>query len=203
MNVPTDTLAVENRQALAQIRARTRAAHAALEAEPVFTRVADPQAPLSALGDFLAVLHAGLQPLEPALCVPPDRLYRPRLARLAADLQALGHPVPALQMRAWARPDADTRLGWLYVVEGSSLGATVLGRAWTGRCAAARRPLPAHFTDVPAGGHWAAVCAAVSACHDPEAVACAAEAVFAHWVDTARACGSGHGRSGEAHFKAL
>lgn len=56
----------------------------------------------------------------------PDLASRSRLSAAAADLEDLGVPLPATP-RTMA-PDDDEALGWLFVSEGSRLGAAILSR---------------------------------------------------------------------------
>ncbi|MBB5368906.1 MULTISPECIES: biliverdin-producing heme oxygenase [unclassified Janthinobacterium] len=66
--------------------------------------------------------HAGLAALL------PDLQQRRRYDSIAADLHDLGAPVPADAVEApfGAQLDMATALGWLYVSEGSKLGAAIL-----------------------------------------------------------------------------
>ncbi len=74
--------------------------------------------------------HADIAPLyaRPDLLAHfPDLASRPRLDRIAADLLALGVELPAARHEPTASPlRLPTALGWLYVAEGSSLGAAVI-----------------------------------------------------------------------------
>lgn len=90
---------------------------------------------------FLAVqyaFHRDLDPLyaDPALAaLVPDLAGRNRLARIGEDLTDLGDTLPVTDR---ASPFADgpidipTALGWLYVAEGSNLGAAFLYKAAAG-----------------------------------------------------------------------
>ena len=79
-----------------------------------------------AFHDALAPLYAA-----PALqALIPDLGDRDRSAAIAADLADLALPVPAVPDAAPVEPvDLSTSLGWLYVAEGSSLGAAFLLKA--------------------------------------------------------------------------
>lgn len=86
----------------------------------------------------------------------PDLPTRPRLAAAAADLADLGIPVPA-ELPA---PVADTAtladgLGWLYVSEGSKLGAAFLFKE-AGQKLGLSETLGARSLAAPAGGRGAA-----------------------------------------------
>lgn len=87
-------------------------------------------------GRFLLVqhdFHALVSPLyqHPDLAqLLPDLQQRDRLARIEADLRDLGIAVPeSLRPLAGEPADVATALGWLYVAEGSNLGAAFLLKA--------------------------------------------------------------------------
>ena len=88
-------------------------------------------------GRFLTVqylFHRDIAALydSPALgALLPDLPGRRRLADIAADLADLGLPVPAPGEAPALGPDAPLpeALGWLYVAEGSNLGAAFLLKA--------------------------------------------------------------------------
>ncbi|WP_156381966.1 MULTISPECIES: biliverdin-producing heme oxygenase [unclassified Aureimonas] len=60
--------------------------------------------------------------------IVPDLAGRRRLSSIAADLADLGFPLPesAPYFAPASAPDLPTALGWLYVAEGSNLGAAFL-----------------------------------------------------------------------------
>ncbi|MEE7559545.1 biliverdin-producing heme oxygenase, partial [Xanthomonas sp. Kuri4-2] len=76
--------------------------------------------------------HCDLEPVyaNPVLAsVVPELAQRRRLPQIRADLADLGVPLPAVPPVAPAATAYDTQvsaLGWLYVAEGSSLGAAIL-----------------------------------------------------------------------------
>lgn len=79
-----------------------------------------------AFHDALAPLYAA--PVLRALI--PDLAERDRSAAIASDLADLALPVPIVADAASVEPvDMSTSLGWLYVAEGSSLGAAFLLKA--------------------------------------------------------------------------
>lgn len=87
---------------------------------------------------FLAVQYAFHRDLEPLYADPvlaalvPDLATRTRLDRIGADLSDLGDKVPVADMAspfASRAIDVPTALGWLYVAEGSNLGAAFLYKA--------------------------------------------------------------------------
>ncbi len=77
--------------------------------------------------------HAALAPLYAApqlRALIPDLTERDRSAAIAADLADLNVPPPPVAEVAAVEPvDLSTSLGWLYVAEGSSLGAAFLLKA--------------------------------------------------------------------------
>ncbi len=124
------SLAGGDREALAAaLRAATRAAHRALDHHPLLAPLV--RAPLLA-DDYaraLAALHGPHAVLETRLSsFAPQEDFPPRLPDLEADLAAL--EVAPFSLRA-ASPPADSvaaRIGLLYVIEGSNLGAAVIAR---------------------------------------------------------------------------
>jgi heme oxygenase len=79
-----------------------------------------------AFHDALAPLYAA--PTMQALI--PDLAERDRSAAIAADIADLTLPLPAVPDARPVEPvDMSTSLGWLYVAEGSSLGAAFLLKA--------------------------------------------------------------------------
>lgn len=79
-----------------------------------------------AFHDALAPLYAA-----PALrALIPDLAQRDRSAAIAADMADIALPIPAVADSDPVDPvDMSTSLGWLYVAEGSSLGAAFLLKA--------------------------------------------------------------------------
>ncbi len=116
------------------LKARTSAAHGRLDAAIMAGR---PFESRERYGRFLAVqylFHRDIAALydSPALgALLPDLPGRRRLADIAADLADLGLPAPAPLAPPALAIDAPLpeALGWLYVVEGSNLGAAFLLKA--------------------------------------------------------------------------
>ena len=78
-----------------------------------------------AFQDAIAPLYA-----DPALqALIPDLADRDRSAAIASDLRDVALPPPPLPDADPVRGDVPTALGWLYVAEGSSLGAAFLIKA--------------------------------------------------------------------------
>jgi len=111
------------------------------------TRPADYQAFLQAHAAVLPRVEDALSSAPPE-DLPPAWPQRRRTAALAADLSALGLAAPATASPLTIS-DRATRLGALYVLEGSRLGGVVLRR----RLAAAQPEAPdaylAHGADQP------------------------------------------------------
>ena len=111
----------------------------------------------------IAALYA--DPVLSALL--PELAVRARLALIEADLADLGHPLPpphAPPVFTPAAIDVPAALGWLYVAEGSNMGAALL------RKAAAKLGLSdthgaRHLAPAPEGpaAHWRAFTAALDA----------------------------------------
>jgi heme oxygenase len=116
------------------LKALTHAAHERLDAAIMAGR---PFESRERYGRFLTVqylFHRDIAALydSPALgALLPDLPGRRRLADIAADLADLGLPVPAPGEAPALGPDAllPEALGWLYVAEGSNLGAAFLLKA--------------------------------------------------------------------------
>lgn len=96
----------------------------------------EPFASRERYGLFVKVQHAFHREIDALYEVPaldallPDLEGRRRLSRIGQDLADLGFPPPAYDrdpvFRTGAAVDLPTALGWLYVAEGSNLGAAFL-----------------------------------------------------------------------------
>jgi heme oxygenase len=123
---------------------------------------------------------ARLQALLPGLAA------RRRMEVIARDLADLGLPPPQADTPVFAEDDIDmpTALGWLYVAEGSALGAALL-RKEAARLGLSDRHGARHLAPAPGGPavHWrlftAALDAAVLTAAGEERVAQGARAAFA------------------------
>ncbi|WP_024281102.1 biliverdin-producing heme oxygenase [Xanthobacter sp. 126] len=152
-------------------------------------------------GRFLTVqylFHRDIAALydSPALgALLPDLPGRRRLADIAADLADLGLPVPAPAEAPGLGPDAPLpeALGWLYVAEGSNLGAAFLLKA-AAALGLDERFGARHLAAAPEGRglHWKTFVAALDAvplsAGDEARAAKGAEAAFtrvAFYVGTA------------------
>ncbi len=113
------------------LKERTQATHQRLD-QVIMT--GDPFASRDRYALFLAVQHQFHRDIDalydnPALgALLPDLEGRRRFARIEQDLADLGMAASVPQTLPAFGPDADlpTALGWLYVAEGSSLGAAFL-----------------------------------------------------------------------------
>jgi heme oxygenase len=117
----------------AALKARTSAAHAALEATPLMRAMAGGAPTRAEYGDYLSRQHRLHAPLEAALepWLPHDwRALRLVKARwLADDLAALGL-APARSLGSVPDVgDEGAAFGCLYVLEGATLGLQVLRKA--------------------------------------------------------------------------
>lgn len=114
---------------LERLRRETAATHARLDAAvELEARVGDPDERVRLVQAFHAFHAAAQRVLAKA---PPGFDPCSRLPALAADLEALGaEPLPAPGSPS---TDPSRALGWLYVVEGSSLGGHVLRRGLESR----------------------------------------------------------------------
>lgn len=114
-----------------RLRAATAPAHAGLDQRIM---AADPFASWERYGRFLQVQHAFHRDIDDLYAsaelrkLLPDLADRRRLALIEQDLADLGlAPPPAKQLPACSgATDIPTALGWLYVAEGSNLGAAFL-----------------------------------------------------------------------------
>jgi heme oxygenase (biliverdin-IX-beta and delta-forming) len=102
------------------LRARTTAAHAALDA------TVGPLADAAAYGRYLRGLHAFRAPAERALA-RAAWTPAPLAGLIAADMADLG-VAPAAEVAVTAPAGASGALGLAYVLEGSALGARILHR---------------------------------------------------------------------------
>lgn len=113
-----------------RLKAATHATHDRLDQRIMR---GDPFASIDTYRRFLRVQYRFHRDIAALYAVPAlhalveDLAERQRLQDLAADLADLGEPVPADDGRVLpADVDLATALGWLYVAEGSNLGAAIL-----------------------------------------------------------------------------
>jgi heme oxygenase len=113
------------------LKSRTASAHAALDA-----RIMElgPFASIDGYTRFLQAqlgFHREVEPLygEPQTArIVPDRASGSRVQRIEADMRALGMEPPRCVTEPAVRSHAEA-VGWLYVAEGSKLGAAILLRS--------------------------------------------------------------------------
>lgn len=112
-----------------RLKAATHEAHALLDQRVM---AAQPFASRDNYGRFLQVqyrFHTDMEGyfLSPVLgSVVPDLVERRRLDQIRADLADLGVPVPDVDALVGEYGKLADGLGWLYVAEGSNLGAAIL-----------------------------------------------------------------------------
>lgn len=131
MTMTTDTVPLPLSK---RLKAETESVHEALDKRIMS---ADPFADRERYGRFVAVqylFHRDIDALyeQPALAaLLPDLADRRRLPLIAFDLADLGLAVPEARAAPafGAGADIPTALGWLYVAEGSNLGAAFLFKA--------------------------------------------------------------------------
>ncbi|MBM2886155.1 biliverdin-producing heme oxygenase [Chromobacterium phragmitis] len=120
----------------------------------------------------------------------PDLAERRRYHSIAADLADLGRPLPQLQDAPISETlDVATAMGWLYVVEGSKLGAVILYKL-AGKLGLDERCGARHLAGHPDGRarHWRAFTAVLDGLRLDEA----AEARVSAGAAAAFACMNGH-----------
>lgn len=150
-----------------RMKAATQADHEAIDHSIM---AAAPFASRANYGRFVRLqyrIHHAVDPLfrNPALgALLPDLAGRRRLDLVEQDAADLGTPLPALDVHGDAPLAIAPALGWLYVVEGSNLGAAFLLKA------AAKLDLTEsfgarHLAGHPAGRglHWRSFTAALDA----------------------------------------
>ncbi|MCX8086838.1 MAG: biliverdin-producing heme oxygenase [Rhodocyclaceae bacterium] len=124
----------------AQCRAATRAAHRALDHHPLLAPLLRPGLTLTEYAQALAALYAPQAALESLLAgFAPAKDFPPRSSALAADLAALGLAPEPLRAAPPLAEDVSARLGCLYVLEGSNLGAAFIAQALAKHLPAAPR----------------------------------------------------------------
>ncbi len=115
---------------LSTLRARTRAAHQALESTPPVRRLMAADVGCGDVDRFLQHSYRYIAGLEhacgAALAALP--LYRPRAGVLAADLARRKRPLPAQVVADIEVGDPAALAGVLYTIEGSALGGIVIHR---------------------------------------------------------------------------
>lgn len=116
-----------------RLKARTHAAHERLDSRVM---AADPFGSKERYAQFAVVQHAFHRDIDALYDnavldrLLPDLAGRRRLPQIAEDLNDLGTALPSYDaapaFKAGMIADVPTALGWLYVAEGSNLGAAFL-----------------------------------------------------------------------------
>ena len=113
------------------LRASTASAHTELEAAPINRRLFADDFSAAELGELLGRFVTVYRPLEATLThAEPARSlnYTPRLPKLVAGLAVLGSDVPAYDFPVPNLADVPSRIGALYVIEGSTMGGQMIHR---------------------------------------------------------------------------
>lgn len=183
--------------ALSYLRQRTRAQHAELEGIPVFSAIMQSTVSIDDVSRLLRVLYrfhaaheAPLRRLLANSAAAP--LYLPRQAVLANCLQGLGCTLPEPPPQTLDLSSLAYGLGALYVIEGSTLGGSLIARHCCKMLPASVHPHLTYFSSLAenVGQHWQAV--TTSLClllTEPEAQSQAGDsacAVFSTLQDLAR-----------------
>ena len=121
---------------LVRLRAETRDAHDRIEALPALSCLLSPMLllpdyieALRGFSAFHACMHAVLPPLLAESAGPDGGPYAGGLHALAEDLAFFSAPSRRRMKKPAMLTDGAAALGALYVLEGSALGARVIGRA--------------------------------------------------------------------------
>jgi len=127
--------AAESPGILERLRAATRSAHASIETVPRFGRLQAPDLTAADYVETLRRLHAFHAPIESAIAhclsgnsVAEALLDGSRLAAITADMAWFGASPMAPQRLPDQPASVASALGALYVIEGSNLGARVVGK---------------------------------------------------------------------------
>ncbi len=166
---------------LDHLRAATRDLHDGLEARlDVFSRVADPVRRREMVGRFLAFYRpaetalAGVLGEEPGLDFETRRKV-PALERDLATLKA----APSADAPVSAPAGRSEALGFLYVLEGSTLGGRVIDKQLRARGLSAEGLSFFQGYGEQTGARWKAFCAVLERADDPAAAARGARSAFA------------------------
>jgi heme oxygenase len=113
------------------LRAATAPAHADLENTPINRRLFEDDFSAAELADLLGRFVTVYRPLEAVLRrseIASSLAYEPRLPLLMAGLDSLKASAPSLDLAVPFLPDPPSRIGALYVVEGSTMGGQLIHR---------------------------------------------------------------------------
>ena len=165
---------------LDHLRSTTRDLHDGLEARlDVFTRVADPLRRRDMVGRFLAFYRPAEAALARLLSDEPDlefdaRRKVPALERDAATLRAAAPPDAPLSLPT----DRAEALGFLYVLEGSTLGGRVIDKQLRLRGLSPEGLSFFQGYGEATGARWKAFCAVLERADDRAAAARGARSAF-------------------------
>lgn len=112
-----------------RLKTETQAAHEGLDNRIMASRPFDSRDHYALFLGMQHQFHRDIQPLyaDPRLAaLVPDLASRCRLSMIEADLDDLGLASSAMQRGFGVSDDLAARFGWLYVAEGSNLGAAFL-----------------------------------------------------------------------------
>jgi heme oxygenase len=134
--MPPARLESDSERALAVLRAKTHESHARLEADGALARLMRPALETRDIIGALKALAAVYGSVEPGLLAARPRIlsrhaaFQPRLGLVRRDLEKLGvsRSDPSTLRQAIGFDGEAAWCGWLYVVEGSSLGGALITR---------------------------------------------------------------------------
>lgn len=170
---------------LDHLRAATRDLHDGLEARlDVFSRVANPDRRREMVGRFLAFYRPAETALAGVLGDEPDLDFetRRKVPALERDLETL-KATPAVDALVVAPTSRSEALGFLYVLEGSTLGGRVIDKQLRARGLSAEGLSFFQGYGEQTGPRWKAFCAVLERADDPAAAARGARSAFAQMED--------------------
>ncbi|CAN5306063.1 biliverdin-producing heme oxygenase [soil metagenome] len=165
---------------LDHLRDATRDLHDGLEARlDVFARIADPAARREMVGRFLSFHRPAEAALGRVLRDEPDLDFetRRKAPALARDLAALNTSAPADAIVS-VPTDRSGALGFLYVLEGSTLGGRVIDKQLRVRGLSAEGLSFFQGYGEATGAKWKAFCAVLERAEDPAAAGRGARSAF-------------------------
>lgn len=174
----------------ARLREATRAAHHHLDHHPLLAPLLRHDLSLADYARALAALHAPQASLEALLADHlPATDFPPRRSALAADLDDLATPPQPLRAPCPEAGNDAQRLGLLYVLEGSNLGASHIAR----RLAHTLPQAPRRYFTTDANPqrwerYWALVATLLPARSSDDVVCATACAGFAFYREHMDAC---------------
>lgn len=163
----------KSRSNIEQLRSITQTEHESLEAVPALARLLSPELQVREYRDVLVRFAGVITPLQRTISAyedDPISTGRDHAAALTADLMALEPMIgrtPSIPLRD-DLPALDTfaaRAGAIYVMEGSTLGGTLISRALTQSLGQEHQCATRYFSGYRAdtGRHWRQFCAKLNA----------------------------------------